>query len=63
MAEIAREAGLGVRIGSMMEGDAGVFAAACLANVVAPGEVHDLDASWWAKDSAIEYRAGKVLLR
>ncbi len=63
MAGVAQEAGLGVRIGSMMEGDAGVFASACLASVVAPKEVHDLDASWWAKDSRIKYRAGEVILR
>ncbi len=63
MAEVAREAGLGVLVGSMMEGDRGVFASACLADALAPGEIHDLDASWWAKDSSINYRAGQVLLR
>lgn len=63
IAEVAREAGLGVLVGSMMEGDAGVFASACLASVLAPDEVHDLDASWWAKDSRIGYKAGEVLLR
>ena len=63
MAEVARRAGFGVRVGSMMEGDAGVFASACVASALAPEEVHDLDASWWAKDSRIKYRAGEVLLR
>ena len=63
MAEVARRAGLGVRIGSMMEGDIGVFASACVASALAPEEVHDLDASWWAKDSRIKYKAGEVLLR
>ncbi len=63
MADVAREAGLGVRIGSMMEGDVGVHASACLASALAPNEVHDLDASWWAKDSRIKYKAGEVILR
>lgn len=62
MAEVARRAGLGVRVGSMMEGDAGVYASACLAAALAPTEIHDLDASWWAKDSRIRYEAGRVLL-
>lgn len=63
MAEVAQRAGLGVRVGSMMEGDAGVFASACLASALAPKEIHDLDASWWAKDSRIRYDAGEVSLR
>lgn len=63
MAEVAQQSGMGVRIGSMMEGDAGVFAAACIASVLAPGGIHDLDASWWAKDSKVLYRSGEVVLR
>lgn len=63
MAEMAQQSGVGVRIGSMMEGDAGVLAAASLANVLAPGGIHDLDASWWAKDSKVLYRSGEVVLR
>ena len=63
MAEVAQRAGLGVRVGSMMEGDVGVFASACLANVFAPQETHDLDASWWASNSRVNYKAGEVLLR
>lgn len=63
MAAVAQDAGLGVRIGSMMEGDVGVFASACLASALAPDDVHDLDASWWAKDSRIKYEAGEVVLR
>lgn len=62
MAKVARAAGLGVLVGSMMEGDRGVFVAACLADALAPDEIHDLDASWWAKDSQIHYRAGRVQL-
>lgn len=63
MAEVAREAGIGILVGSMMEGDRGVFASACLADALAPDEIHDLDASWWAMDSRINYRDGQVLLR
>ncbi len=63
MAEVAQQSGVGVRLGSMMEGDAGVMAAACLASVLAPGGIHDLDASWWAKDSKVLYRSGEVVLR
>lgn len=62
MAEAAREAGIGVLIGSMMEGDRGVYVSACLADALVPDEVHDLDASWWAKDSKINYLAGQVIL-
>lgn len=62
MAEVAKQAGLGVRVGTMMEGDLGVYASACLANTFAPTAVHDLDASWWAKSSRINYRAGQVSL-
>ena len=62
MARVAREADLEVRVGSMMEGDGGVFAAAALAGAIAPDEVHDLDASWWATDSRILYSGGEVAL-
>ncbi len=62
MARVAREAGVEVRVGSMMEGDGGVFAAAALAGAIAPDEVHDLDASWWATDSRIVYSGGEVAL-
>ena len=62
MARVAREAGVEVRVGSMMEGDGGVFAAAALAGAIAPDEVHDLDASWWATDSRIGYSSGEVAL-
>lgn len=62
MGRLAKEAGLGVSVGSMMEGDRGVFAAACLASALAPDEIHDLDASWWANDSQINYANGEVAL-
>lgn len=62
MAGIARGAGVKALVGSMMEGDRGVYAAAVLAGTIAPDEVHDLDASWWATDSSIKYAGGKVSL-
>lgn len=63
MALVAIRAGIEVRLGSMMEGDAGVFAAACVASVLAPDKTHDLDASWWADNSRIGYEAGEVQFR
>lgn len=62
MAKVARDAGIGVLIGSMMEGDGGVYAAAALAGSVAPHEVHDLDASWWATNSSLKYVKGSLEL-
>ncbi|HUW88602.1 MAG TPA: enolase C-terminal domain-like protein [Candidatus Paceibacterota bacterium] len=62
MAEIAKEAGVKALVGSMMEGDRGVYAAAALAATIAPDAVHDLDASWWATDSQIKYANGEVSL-
>ena len=62
MARTAREAGLGVYVGSMMEGDQSLSAAATLAVEVAPDLVHDLDASWWAKESQLRYQSGMVNL-
>ena len=62
MAKTAREAGLGVYVGSMMEGDQSLSAAATLAAEVAPDLVHDLDASWWAKESQLRYESGMVYL-
>lgn len=62
MGKVALDAGIGVLIGSMMEGDRGVYTAACLASALAPREIHDLDASWWATESEVKYRDGKLLL-
>lgn len=62
MADVARKAGIKALVGSMMEGDRGVYAAAALAGTIAPDEVHDLDASWWATDSDIQYLGGEVSL-
>jgi len=48
IAELAAASGLGVMVGSMMESELGVSAAAALAAVIAPGQTHDLDAAWWS---------------
>jgi L-alanine-DL-glutamate epimerase-like enolase superfamily enzyme len=62
MANTAAAAGIGVYIGSMMEGDQSLGAAASLASEVAPELVHDLDASWWAKESDLRYESGRLYL-
>jgi len=62
MANTAAAAGIGVYIGSMMEGDQSLGAAASLAAEVAPELVHDLDASWWAKESDLRYESGRLYL-
>lgn len=48
IARQARAAGLGVMVGSMMESELGVAAAAAFAAVVAPDQANDLDAAWWS---------------
>lgn len=50
LARQAQDAGLGVMVGSMMESDLGVSAAAALAATAAPDAVHDLDTAWWSID-------------
>jgi len=50
LAAHARDAGMDVMVGSMMESRIGVAAAAALAATVAPGVTHDLDAAWWSID-------------
>lgn len=62
MASVAIDAGLGVYVGSMMEGDQSIRAAATLAAEIAPDLVHDLDASWWAKESHLRYESGRLYL-
>ena len=63
LAEIAQGAGLGVSIGSMMEGEGGVRAAAYIASKVSPYYVHDLDAAWWCSQSSISYQSGNIVLQ
>ena len=58
LARIAEESGVRVSIGSMMEGDRGVHAAAFVASRIAPDYVHDLDAAWWCLNSSISYQNG-----
>lgn len=62
MAKTAATAGIGVYVGSMMEGDQSLSAAATLASEIAPDLVHDLDASWWAKESHLRYESGRLYL-
>jgi L-Ala-D/L-Glu epimerase len=65
IARQARKAELGVMVGSMMESELGVSAAAALASVLAPEATHDLDAAWWSinpDDTASPYRAGNFHL-
>ena len=65
---IAREAtasGLGLMVGSMMESELGVSAAAALAATISPDAVHDLDAAWWSidtSDAGSPYRGGRFVL-
>ena len=62
MAKTAIAAGIGVYVGSMMEGNQSLGAAATLAAEIAPDLVHDLDASWWAKESHLRYESGRLYL-
>lgn len=62
MAKTAKGAGIGVYVGSMMEGDQSIRAAATLAAEIAPDLVHDLDASWWAQESHLRYESGRLYL-
>ena len=65
IAREATEAGLGLMVGSMMESELGVSAAAALAATISPSAVHDLDAAWWSmpmSDAGSPYRAGRFVL-
>lgn len=46
-ATAARENGLGIVVGCMLEGPVGITAAACFAAAEAPDVVHDLDGAHW----------------
>ena len=52
--ELAHAAGLGTTVGSMMESQVGVAAAASLAAAVGTTAVPDLDAAWWAASSPFQ---------
>lgn len=58
LAEMAKLAGIKVSIGSMMEGEIGIKAAAYLAATISPNDIHDLDAAWWHSQSSIVYDNG-----
>ena len=58
----ARELGIEFSIGSMMEGDKGVLAAALLAGTYKADYCHDLDAAWWAAASSLKYSESKVYI-
>ncbi len=65
MAKEATAAGLGLMVGSMMESELGVSAAAALAATISPDAVHDLDAAWWSidrSDVGTPYRSGEFVL-
>jgi L-Ala-D/L-Glu epimerase len=65
IAHEATAAGLGLMVGSMMESELGVSAAAALAATISPDAVHDLDAAWWSiamDDIGSPYRAGRFVL-
>lgn len=65
IAGAATAAGLGLMVGSMMESELGVSAAAALAATISPDAVHDLDAAWWSiepSDAGTPYQAGRFAL-
>jgi L-alanine-DL-glutamate epimerase-like enolase superfamily enzyme len=51
--EVAHEHGLGTVVGSMMESQVGVGAAAALVAAYPTTAVTDLDAAWWLKESPV----------
>lgn len=58
LAKIAQSAGLKVSLGSMMESERGVTAAAQIAASISPDLIHDLDAAWWLKNTSLRYENG-----
>lgn len=56
----AKEAGLKLSFGCMIESPLGVRAAMLLAQEFEPLGVHDLDAAWWYPQSELTYSAGVV---
>lgn len=58
LAKIAQSAGLKVSLGSMMESELGVTAAAQIAATISPDLIHDLDAAWWLKNTSLRYENG-----
>ena len=60
MSRYAIENGLQVSIGSMMEGNQGIYVAGLLAAAISPFYTHDLDAAWWFTDSKFSYVNGEL---
>lgn len=64
--DLAREAGMGTIVGSMMEGPIGVGAAAALVAAAGTSQVSDLDAAWWLASSPVvggaTYGEGVIVL-
>lgn len=64
--ELAAEYGVGTLVGSMMETEVGVGAAAALVAAYGTSLVSDLDAAWWLASSpirgGIRYQRGEVVL-
>ena len=58
----AQQLGIDFSIGTMMEGDKGVLAAALIAGAYKADYCHDLDAAWWAAHSLLKYHKGKVYM-
>lgn len=58
MAKQLSHAGFKVSVGSMMESERGVRAAALLAHRVNSEAIHDLDAAWWLRDTQLKYVQG-----
>jgi L-Ala-D/L-Glu epimerase / N-acetyl-D-glutamate racemase len=63
---VAEEHGLGTMVGSMMETQVGVGAAASLAAAHGTSAVNDLDAAWWLASAPVEggvrYERGEIVL-
>lgn len=64
--ELARAHGMGTCVGSMMETQVGVAAAASLVAAISTTQVSDLDAAWWLASSPVKggvtYAKGTVTL-
>jgi o-succinylbenzoate synthase len=63
--ELARAAGIGTIVGSMMESPIGVAAAASLAAAHGTSAISDLDAAWWLEDDSrfmLTYEGGQLIL-
>jgi L-alanine-DL-glutamate epimerase-like enolase superfamily enzyme len=60
IANLCKDSGMKVSVGSMLESPHGVIASMKLAHEIAPHLVHDLDAGWWYPSTLLTYVDGKV---